>query len=149
MAKDSLSQVEQTKEYASGTSRTRVTVDLLFRRRKTILHRAIPMSKSTSTTTCQLLMLTNIYFCHLFVNSSRPIDGTYVIQEIYNGNQQQPTGSGGASSRAVNVDEIPKPGPELPSVGHNDVITDLVLCRTQKQTFVASSSRDGVIKLWK
>lgn len=71
-----------------------------------------------------------------------------MIQEIYNGNQQNATGSANASSR-TNADEIPKPGPELPSVGHNDVITDLVLCRTQKQTFVASSSRDGVIKLWK
>lgn len=83
----------------------------------------------------------------ILIHSSRPIDGTYVIQEIYNGNQSPPTGAGGASSR-INVEE-PKPGPELPSVGHNDVITDLVLCRTQKQTFVASSSRDGVIKLWK
>lgn len=82
------------------------------------------------------------------IHSSRPIDGTYVIQEIYNGNQSQPSGSGGTSSR-VNIEDTHKPGPELPSAGHNDVITDLVLCRTQKQTFVASSSRDGVIKLWK
>lgn len=79
---------------------------------------------------------------------SRPIDGTYVIQEIYNGNQQSSSGPPGAASRN-NIEEVPKPGPELPSVGHNDVITDLVLCRTQKQTFIASSSRDGVIKLWK
>lgn len=84
----------------------------------------------------------------VLIHRSRPIDGTYVIQEICNGNQQSSTGAAGASSR-INVDEVPKPGPELPSVGHNDVITDLVLCRTQKQTFVASSSRDGVIKLWK
>lgn len=80
------------------------------------------------------------------IHSSRPIDGTYVIQEIYNGNQQPLPG--GAPSR-INVEETPKPGPELPAVGHNDVISDLVLCRTQKQTFIASSSRDGVIKLWK
>jgi phosphoinositide-3-kinase, regulatory subunit 4 len=71
-----------------------------------------------------------------------------VIQEIYNGNQSPLSGSAGASSR-INIEETPKIGPELPSAGHNDVITDLVLCRTQKQTFVASSSRDGVIKLWK
>jgi hypothetical protein len=70
-----------------------------------------------------------------------------VIREIDSGNQS-PT-AGGASSR-VNLEEKEmKPGPEIPSAGHNDVITDLVLCRTQKQTFVASSSRDGVIKLWK
>lgn len=71
-----------------------------------------------------------------------------MIQEIYNGNQQPQAGSAGASSR-ITAEETPKPGPELPSVGHNDVISDLVLCRTQKQTFIASSSRDGVIKLWK
>lgn len=88
------------------------------------------------------------FLIEILIHSSRPIDGTYVIQEIYNGNQQPAAGQAGASSRS-NVDEIPKPSPESPSVGHNDVITDLVLCRTQKQTFVASSSRDGVIKLWK
>uniref|UniRef100_A0A182J607 non-specific serine/threonine protein kinase n=1 Tax=Anopheles atroparvus TaxID=41427 RepID=A0A182J607_ANOAO len=34
--------------------------------------------------------------------------------------------------------------------GHNGVISDLLMCRTaSKQTFVVSSSRDGVIKLWK
>lgn len=71
-----------------------------------------------------------------------------MIQEIYNGNQPPPSGSSGAASR-MNVEETQRPGPELPAAGHNDVITDLVLCRTQKQTFVASSSRDGVIKLWK
>lgn len=71
-----------------------------------------------------------------------------MIQEIYNGNQAPPSGSSAAASR-MNVEETQRPGPELPSAGHNDVITDLVLCRTQKQTFVASSSRDGVIKLWK
>lgn len=47
------------------------------------------------------------------------------------------------------VEETPKSGPELPATGHHDLITDLVMCKTQKQSFVASSSRDGVIKLWK
>lgn len=85
----------------------------------------------------------NILFC-----SSRPIDGTHVIQEIYNTNPSTLNNSGSSSSR-INTEDSLKPGPDLPSPGHNDVITDLVLCRTQKQTFVASSSRDGVIKLWK
>lgn len=81
-------------------------------------------------------------------HSSRPIDGTYVIQEIHNTNQTQPNASG--SSSRINSDEFnAKTGPDLPSHSHHDVITDLVLCKTQKQTFVASSSRDGVIKLWK
>ncbi|CRK88989.1 CLUMA_CG002618, isoform A [Clunio marinus] len=78
--------------------------------------------------------------------SSRVIDGTYVIQELYNGNQSPTTGS--VNSSRINIEDH-KPGPDLPVFGHNDVITDLVLCRTQKQTFIASSSRDGVIKLWK
>jgi phosphoinositide-3-kinase regulatory subunit 4 len=79
---------------------------------------------------------------------SRLIDGTYVIQEIHNSNPNQMVGSSGSNS-SVRMEEAPRSGPEMPTVSHHDVITDLVLCRTQKQTFVASSSRDGVIKLWK
>lgn len=69
-----------------------------------------------------------------------------MIQETYNGTQS-PTHN--ASAQRGSIDEPIKFGPELPPPGHHDVITDLVLCKTQKQTFVASSSRDGVIKLWK
>ena len=87
-------------------------------------------------------------YVNILLCSSRPIDGTHVIQEIYNANPSTLNNSGGSSSR-INTEDSLKPGPDLPSPGHNDVITDLVLCRTQKQTFVASSSRDGVIKLWK
>lgn len=71
-----------------------------------------------------------------------------MIQEIYNANASTNPANGPGSARS-SVEETPRAGPELPAVGHHDVITDLVLCRTQKQTFVASSSRDGVIKLWK
>lgn len=47
-------------------------------------------------------------------------------------------------------EQQPRSGPDQPPAGHNDVITDLLLCRSQKQQFfVASASRDGVIKLWK
>ncbi|KAG5671298.1 hypothetical protein PVAND_001503 [Polypedilum vanderplanki] len=77
---------------------------------------------------------------------SRLIDGTYVIQETQNVNQS-PTHN--ATAQRGSVDDTIKFGPELPPPGHHDVITDLVMCKTQKQTFVASSSRDGVIKLWK
>lgn len=38
---------------------------------------------------------------------------------------------------------------DTPSVGHQDSITDLLFCKTDKQLFVASSSQDGIIKLWK
>lgn len=82
--------------------------------------------------------------------SARTIDGTFVIQEIYNSTpNQMGSGSSSSSSTMRSMEEMPRAGPETPSVSHHDVITDLVLCRTQKQTFVASSSRDGVIKLWK
>ncbi|XP_070507478.1 phosphoinositide 3-kinase regulatory subunit 4 [Chironomus tepperi] len=77
---------------------------------------------------------------------SRLIDGTYVIQETYNGSQSPSHNS--TIPRGGGMDESTKAGTEI-SVGHNDVITDLVMCKTQKQTFIASSSRDGVIKLWK
>jgi phosphoinositide-3-kinase, regulatory subunit 4 len=61
-----------------------------------------------------------------------------VIQEIQ-----------GPASTATTNQQPRSSGPEIPAAGHHDMITDLVLCKTQKQTFVASSSRDGVIKLWK
>lgn len=66
------------------------------------------------------------------------------------------TGAGASGSSASNAGSVgsgeeqqPRSGPEQPAAGHNDVIGDLLVCRTQKQTFVASASRDGVIKLWK
>lgn len=105
-------------------------------------------------------------FCNLiliiFSNRSRLIDGTHVIQENDSDNQSPThnlnstvttsavaTTASNLSSRGGSFDENIRTGPPLPPVGHNDVITDLVLCKTQKQTFIASSSRDGVIKLWK
>lgn len=62
--------------------------------------------------------------------------------------------SGGAASRlsggaTSSQEDSPKTGPETPPVGHIDGITDLVLCKNQRQMFIASSGRDGVIKLWK
>lgn len=77
---------------------------------------------------------------------SRLIDGTEVIQEIVSSNNQQSSPSIMANR---NIEDLPRSGPELPSAGHHDVIKDLIMCKTQKQMFFASSSRDGVIKLWK
>ena len=91
---------------------------------------------------------------NLFPHRSRLIDGTHVIQEN-DGDNQSPThnvnsvAAAAAASLRANTDENIRTGPPLPASGHNDVITDLVLCKTQKQNFIASSSRDGVIKLWK
>lgn len=104
--------------------------------------------------------------------SSRLIDGTAVIYEISPNNNNNTassstatassnassgssaSGGGGASAvggRSGSVEEQqPRSGPELPAAGHNDVITELLLCQsTKQQTFFASASRDGIIKLWK
>ncbi len=67
---------------------------------------------------------------------SRLIEGTEVIQETYN-----------KARTAVNED-IPRRGPDMPAVGHRDIISDIALCQTS-QTFVITCSRDGVVKVWK
>lgn len=69
---------------------------------------------------------------------SRLIEGTQVIQEVEN-----------KPSVTRKADEAPRSAPEMPHPGHYDAITELLMCKTEKQLFVASSSRDGVIKLWK
>ncbi|XP_058127608.1 phosphoinositide 3-kinase regulatory subunit 4 [Anopheles ziemanni] len=82
---------------------------------------------------------------------SRLIDGTKVISEIhYNSGGGPDRVSGRPEGGLGRVDDEYRVGPEMPSYGHNGVISDLLMCRTaSKQTFVVSSSRDGVIKLWK
>lgn len=52
-------------------------------------------------------------------------------------------------SNIPRADESCRYSLETPCTGHHDTITDLLLCKTEKQLFLASSSRDGVIKLWK
>ncbi|XP_055699019.1 phosphoinositide 3-kinase regulatory subunit 4 [Phlebotomus papatasi] len=74
----------------------------------------------------------------------RLIDGTKVIQEIDTRTQSTLSAHSGAAGL-----EVPRSGPEPPASGHIDIITDMVLCKSTKQTFVASSSRDGAIKIWK
>lgn len=112
------------------------------------------------------------------IRRSRLIDGTAVLYEVptssnASGNVNASnssalgssprgsssvlsSGSGGnpslnttSSSSSSSDEQQPRSGPELPQPGHIDVIADMLVCRTAKQTFVASSSRDGVIKLWK
>lgn len=92
------------------------------------------------------------------------IDGTAVLYEVpgnsssaaLNARGSGNAGAGASGSSASNAGSVgsgeeqqPRSGPEQPAAGHNDVIGDLLVCRTQKQIFVASASRDGVIKLWK
>ncbi|XP_049532071.1 phosphoinositide 3-kinase regulatory subunit 4 [Anopheles darlingi] len=57
-------------------------------------------------------------------------------------------GATGADLRRTEFDDL-RLGTDMPNHGHNDVISDMLMCRTAKQTFIASASRDGVIKLWK
>jgi len=68
------------------------------------------------------------------VYRSRLIEGTEVIQETYGKPRGGPT-----EERSL---------PDRPPVGHHDIITDLALCRTT-QTLIVTSSRDGMIKVWK
>ncbi len=67
---------------------------------------------------------------------SRLVDGTEVIQETY------------GKARNSSTDDIPRRGPDVPPTGHHDVITDINICQTT-QCFIITSSRDGVVKVWK
>lgn len=78
--------------------------------------------------------------------SSRLIEGSQVIEEhiISLGNLAD------MNTLRSSTEENPRSGPEMPSASHHDAITDLLMCKTDKdQIYVASASRDGVIKLWK
>ncbi|XP_008197837.2 phosphoinositide 3-kinase regulatory subunit 4 isoform X2 [Tribolium castaneum] len=68
---------------------------------------------------------------------SRLIDGFHVIYE-------NPESDRGKESS----EEGPRGGPEQPPAGHRDCITDITLCKAS-QCFMVSSSRDGIIKVWK
>lgn len=67
---------------------------------------------------------------------SRLIDGSMVVYE------------NGEHTKNVEKEEYPKPGPEQPSAGHRDCISDIALCKAS-QCFMVSASKDGVIKVWK
>ncbi|XP_074844396.1 phosphoinositide 3-kinase regulatory subunit 4 isoform X2 [Carettochelys insculpta] len=64
------------------------------------------------------------------------IEGTEVVQEIQNKQKVGPT------------DETPRRGPESLPVGHHDIITDIATFQTT-QGFIVTSSRDGIVKVWK
>lgn len=69
---------------------------------------------------------------------SRLVDGTLVVHEVEPGNSR-------SSSKG---EEVQRVGPEPPSAGHKDCISDIALCKAS-QCFLLSASRDGVIKVWK
>lgn len=87
-----------------------------------------------------------IFLIFFLLLSSRLIEGSQVIEEhiISLSNVVD------INSLRVSSEENPRSGPEMPSSSHHDAITDLLMCKTDKdQVCVASASRDGVIKLWK
>lgn len=46
------------------------------------------------------------------------------------------------------VEDSPRRGPESLPVGHHDIITDVATFQTT-QGFIVTSSRDGIVKVWK
>uniref|UniRef100_A0A672LC47 non-specific serine/threonine protein kinase n=1 Tax=Sinocyclocheilus grahami TaxID=75366 RepID=A0A672LC47_SINGR len=64
------------------------------------------------------------------------IEGTEVVQEIHS---KQKSGS---------TEDTPRRGPESFPVGHHDIITDIATFQTT-QGFIVTSSRDGIVKVWK
>ncbi|KAH8293534.1 hypothetical protein KR054_001369 [Drosophila jambulina] len=77
--------------------------------------------------------------------SARLIDGSQVIEE------QIISMSNTADSQQLraSTEENPRSGPDMPTASHHDAITDLLMCKDKGQIYIASASRDGVIKLWK
>ncbi|KAI0213059.1 Phosphoinositide 3-kinase regulatory subunit 4 [Lamellibrachia satsuma] len=67
---------------------------------------------------------------------SQLIEGTEVLQETY------------SPARSVGNEDIPRRVPDMPPVGHHDIITDLNVCQ-RSQCFFITSSRNGVVKVWK
>ncbi|XP_063054701.1 phosphoinositide 3-kinase regulatory subunit 4 isoform X1 [Engraulis encrasicolus] len=64
------------------------------------------------------------------------IEGTEVVQEIHS---KQKSGA---------TEDAPRRGPESLPVGHHDIITDIATFQTT-QGFIVTSSRDGIVKVWK
>ncbi|KAH8406647.1 hypothetical protein KR222_001554 [Zaprionus bogoriensis] len=84
--------------------------------------------------------LTNVSFNY----SARLIDGSQVIEE-----QIIPKSAGDSQQLRTSMEESPRSGPDMPKATHHDAITDLLMCKERGQVYIASASRDGVIKLWK
>lgn len=69
---------------------------------------------------------------------SRLIDGTQVIFEHCKVRSKDREEEG----------RMYRAGPEPPPAGHRDSVSDMILCKAS-QCYLVSSSRDGVIKIWK
>lgn len=76
------------------------------------------------------------------------MDGTRVIQEHNQVLEKKDLQSDAERQVMTDSTEL-VPGPKESPAGHRDMITDITMCRTPSQCFLVSSSRDGVIKVWK
>ncbi|MBN3325899.1 PI3R4 kinase, partial [Atractosteus spatula] len=74
--------------------------------------------------------------CPSVFYSRKIIEGTEVVQEIHS---KQKSGS---------TEDVPRRGPESLPMGHHDIITDIATFQTT-QGFIVTSSRDGIVKVWK
>ncbi|XP_057691095.1 phosphoinositide 3-kinase regulatory subunit 4 [Corythoichthys intestinalis] len=74
--------------------------------------------------------------CPSVLYSRKIIEGTEVVQEIHS---KQKSGA---------AEDSPRRGPDSLPVGHHDIITDIATFQTT-QGFIVTSSRDGIIKVWK
>uniref|UniRef100_A0A3B3BF04 non-specific serine/threonine protein kinase n=1 Tax=Oryzias melastigma TaxID=30732 RepID=A0A3B3BF04_ORYME len=74
--------------------------------------------------------------CPSVFYSRKIIEGTEVVQEIHS---KQKSGA---------AEDSPRRGPESLPVGHHDIITDIATFQTT-QGFIVTSSRDGIVKVWK
>lgn len=95
----------------------------------------------------------NLNPSHL-VYKTRLLDGVNVVEEKQTRPRTASSGPGsrgsgaGSGSAASSNEETPRPGPEQPPAGHQDWISDVILCQAS-QCFLVSASCDGVIKVWK
>ncbi|EDW83237.1 uncharacterized protein Dwil_GK22752 [Drosophila willistoni] len=76
---------------------------------------------------------------------ARLIDGSQVIEEQI----ISMSNTGDSQQLRTSAEENPRSGPDMPTASHHDAITDLLMCKDKGQIYIASASRDGVIKLWK
>lgn len=81
------------------------------------------------------------------LRSDRFIEGSRVVQEYAKKSVQKDKGSD-ADRSSSDVNEQLSAGPEQPSAGHRDMITDITMCQAS-QCFLVTSAHDGVIKIWK
>ncbi|KAM6967962.1 phosphoinositide 3-kinase regulatory subunit 4 [Aplochiton taeniatus] len=74
--------------------------------------------------------------CPSVLYSRKIIEGTEVVQEIH------------SKQKSGVTEDAPRRGQQALPVGHHDIITDIATFQTT-QGFIVTSSRDGIVKVWK